>query len=249
METFKTTLFFCGCGYKTLNSGSASKHKKSSCGHEMKSESKTFLLEEEVTKHYGNAQPTPQVINNMGDHNINYIDQKQITFNLTVPDGDTRTIIYKALKSQQFQRELNGEFQPENIPALIFRHTKGRGIIRPDGEKMIHVENDKVHEKDSGGKLKKTPLNKYAKQFINDATSTLERNTDVIQPKFAKELVEDLKTENLPGHKRNEKVSGVEALKTYASGSHVMYKYPAETRGFVDRAVDAVKTEIRNANG
>ncbi|AGE54641.1 protein of unknown function (DUF1390) [Paramecium bursaria Chlorella virus KS1B] len=249
METFKIKLYTCGCGYKTTDSGSASKHKKTSCGHEMKSESKLFLLEEEVTKHYGNAINTNITV--PGDYNniINYNDNKQITFNLTVPDGDTRTIIYKALKSQQFQRELNGEFQPENIPALIFRHTKGRGIIRPDGEKMIHVENDKVHEKDSGGKLKKTPLNKYAKQFINDATSTLERNTDVIQPKFAKELVEDLKTENLPGHKRNEKVSGVEALKTYASGSHVMYKYPAETRGFVDRAVDAVKTEIRNANG
>jgi hypothetical protein len=124
METFKTTLYICGCGYKTLNNGSATRHKKSSCGHEMKSESKTFLLEEEVAKHYGNAQPTPQVINNTGDHNINYIDQKQITFNLTVPDGDTRTIIYKALKSQQFQRELNEESQLENIPAMIFRNMK-----------------------------------------------------------------------------------------------------------------------------
>ena len=56
METFKTTLFFCGCGYKTLNSGSASKHKKSSCDHEMKSESKVFLLEEEISKCYKNVQ-------------------------------------------------------------------------------------------------------------------------------------------------------------------------------------------------
>jgi len=247
METFKTTLYTCGCGYKTLNVGNSSKHKKSSCGHEMKSESKIFLLEDEVTKFYGNTQPTVTSI--VGDHSINYIDQKHITINLTVPDGDTRTVIYRALKSQQFQRELNGEFQPENIPALIFRHTKGRGIIRPDGKKVIHVEDDKVHEKDSGGKLLKTTLNKYAKKFINDATCTLENNVNLIQPKFAKELVEDLKTENLPGHKRNEKVSGVEALKNYASGSHVVYKYPAETRGFVDRAVDAVKTEIRNANG
>ncbi|AGE48345.1 protein of unknown function (DUF1390) [Paramecium bursaria Chlorella virus AN69C] len=244
MKTYKTILYTCGCGYETLHVGNSSKHKKTKCGHEMKSETREFVLKDDIPKSTGNVS----IVNNV--HNgDNYIDNKQITFNLTVPDGDTRTVIYKALKSPQFQRELNGEFQPENIPALIFRHTKGRGIVRPDGEKAIHVEDDKVHEKDSGGKLTKTPINKYAKQFINDATSTLEKNTDVIQPKFAKELVDDLKTENLPGHKRNEKVSGAEALKNYASGSHVVYKYPAETRGFVDRAVNAVKNEIRNANG
>jgi len=48
METYKTTFYMCGCGYKTLNSGNASKHKKTSCGHEMKYEMKNFLLEEEV---------------------------------------------------------------------------------------------------------------------------------------------------------------------------------------------------------
>ncbi|AGE53760.1 protein of unknown function (DUF1390) [Paramecium bursaria Chlorella virus IL3A] len=245
MKTYKTILYTCGCGYETLHVGNSSKHKKTKCGHEMKSETREFVLKDDIPKSTGNVS----IVNNVHNGDNNYIDNKQITFNLTVPDGDTRTIIYKALKSPQFQRELNGEFQPENIPALIFRHTKGRGIVRPDGEKAIHVEDDKVHEKDSGGKLTKTPINKYAKQFINDATSTLERNTDVIQPKFAKELVDDLKTENLPGHKRNEKVSGAEALKNYASGSHVVYKYPAETRGFVDRAVNAVKNEIRNANG
>jgi hypothetical protein len=246
LQYYKTSFYTCGCGYKTIDSGNASKHKKTSCGQKMKSEVKEFVLKEDIPKPTGNISVVGDYAH-IGDNN--YIDNKQITFNLTVPDGDTRTVIYKALKSPQFQRELNGEFQPENIPALIFRHTKGRGIVRPDGEKAIHVEDDKVHEKDSGGKLTKTPLNKYAKQFINDATSTLEKNTNVIQPKFAKELVDDLKTENLPGHKRNEKVSGAEALKNYASGSHVVYKYPAETRGFVDRAVNAVKNEIRNANG
>ena len=243
MKTFKTTLYTCGCGYETISAGNANKHKKTSCGHQMTSQTEEFVRKRDMS----NVQPVSNSIT--GDNNIQYIDNKQITFNLMVPDGDTRTVIYKALKSPQFQRELNGEFQPENIPALIFRHTKGRGIVRPDGEKAIHVEDDKVHEKDFGGKVVKTPLNKYAKQFINDATCTLENNTDVIQPKFAKELVDDLKTENLPGHKRDEKVSGVEALKNYASGSHVVYKYPAETRGFVSRAVDAVKKEIRHANG
>ncbi|AGE52692.1 protein of unknown function (DUF1390) [Paramecium bursaria Chlorella virus CvsA1] len=247
-ETFKTTFYICGCGYKTLNSGNASKHKKTSCGHDMKSEIKNFVLEDDAIAAVSNTNHTNITV--PGDHNTvigKYIDQKQITFNLTVPDGDTRTVIYRALQSPQFQRELNGEFHPENIPALIFRHTKGTGAIKPGGEKAIHVEDDKVHEKDPSGNLMKTPLNKYAKKFINDATTSLETNAEVIQPKFAKELVDDLKTENLPGHKKNEKISGAEALKNYAAGTNVIYKYPVETRGFVNRAVDAVKKEIRNA--
>ncbi|AGE57481.1 protein of unknown function (DUF1390) [Paramecium bursaria Chlorella virus NE-JV-4] len=243
-DTYKTTFYMCGCGYKTIAAGNANKHKKTSCGHEMKSESRSFVWEEDVKKVIGNTNITVP-----GDHNTvigKYIDQKQITFNLTVPDGDTRTVIYRALQSPQFQRELNGEFHPENIPALIFRHTKGTGAIKPGGEKAIHVEDDKVHEKDPSGNLMKTPLNKYAKKFINDATTSLETNAEVIQPKFAKELVDDFKTENLPGHKKNEKVSGAEALKNYAAGTNLVYKYPVETRGFVNRAVDAVKKEIRN---
>jgi hypothetical protein len=254
-KTFTYILYKCSCcGYETRERCHSSRHKKSiKCESPLIEKITKTAIDvddlQELLKIYSSTTTTTNI---SGDHNgdiINYNDNKQITFNLTVPDGDTRTIIYKALKSQQFQRELNGEFQPENIPALIFRHTKGRGIIRQNGEKVIHVEDDKVHEKDSGGKLTKTPLNKYAKQFINDATCTLENNVNLIQPKFAKELVDDLKTENLPGHKRDEKVSGAEALKNYASGSHVVYKYPTETRGFVTRAVDAVKKDIRHANG
>ncbi|AGE54122.1 protein of unknown function (DUF1390) [Paramecium bursaria Chlorella virus NY2B] len=245
MEFFEIKIHICGCGYKTIDKSNANKHQKTSCEKQMKTETKKVAMEEDIQKFYGNGQSNHLTV--QGDHN--YIDNKQITFNLIVPDGDTRTVIYKALKSQQFQRDLNGEFQPENIPALIFRHTKGRGIIRSEGEQIIHVEDDKVHEKDFGGKVVKTTLNKYARKFINDATCTIENNTNVIQPKFAKELVEDLKTPNLPGHKRGEKVSGAEALKNYATGAHVVYKYPPETKGFVDRAVDAVKKEIRHANG
>ncbi|ABU43656.1 hypothetical protein AR158_C110R [Paramecium bursaria Chlorella virus AR158] len=48
LDTYKTTFYMCGCGYKTLNNGSASKHKKTSCGHEMTHETKIFLLQEDV---------------------------------------------------------------------------------------------------------------------------------------------------------------------------------------------------------
>jgi hypothetical protein len=71
---------------------------------------------------------------------------------LTIPDGDTRTVIYKALQSPQFQRELNGEFEVEKIPALIFRHAKGSGLTKDGPEKFVRVEDDKVHERDMKGK-------------------------------------------------------------------------------------------------
>ncbi|APC25590.1 hypothetical protein BST79_gp077 [Only Syngen Nebraska virus 5] len=239
METFKTTLFSCGCGYKTLNSGSASKHKKTACGHTMTSKTEEFILKNDMS----NVQPVHNTVN--GDYA--YIDQKQITFNLIVPNGDTRTVIYKALKSPQFQRELNGEYELEKIPALIFRHAKGSAITKDGPEKLVRVEDDKVHERDMNGNITKTTLNKYTKKFIGDATNSIEANEHLIECKYGKELVQEFTAKNLPGHKRNEKVSAAEALKNYASGSHVVYKYPAGTRKVVDSAVGYVRKAIIDA--
>jgi hypothetical protein len=45
MEKFTATLYTCGCGYKTLHQGNASRHKKIQCGHAMTSTSECFVLE------------------------------------------------------------------------------------------------------------------------------------------------------------------------------------------------------------
>ena len=37
IETFKSTLYICGCGYKTIDKGNSAKHKKVTCGHDMRS--------------------------------------------------------------------------------------------------------------------------------------------------------------------------------------------------------------------
>ncbi|AAC96971.1 hypothetical protein PBCV1_A647R [Paramecium bursaria Chlorella virus 1] len=50
MESYRTTFYKCGCGYKTIAAGNANKHKKTSCGHEMNSESRSFIWEEDVKK-------------------------------------------------------------------------------------------------------------------------------------------------------------------------------------------------------
>ncbi|AGE48397.1 protein of unknown function (DUF1390) [Paramecium bursaria Chlorella virus AN69C] len=242
IETFKTTLFTCGCGYKTLNSGNASTHKKGSCGHQMTSQTEEFVRKRDVS----NVQPAS--INNTyncGDYA--YIDQKQITFNLTIPNGDTRTVIYKALQSPQFQRELNGEFEVEKIPALIFRHAKGSGLTKDGPDKFVRVEDDKVHERDMKGNITKTTLNKYTKKFIGDAATSIEANEHLIECKYGKELVQEFTAKTLQGHKKGEKVSAAEALKNYSTGSHIVYKYPAGTRKVVDSAVGYVKDAIIDA--
>ncbi|APC25644.1 hypothetical protein BST79_gp131 [Only Syngen Nebraska virus 5] len=47
MKTYDIKLHRCGCGYETTHDGNASRHKKSSCGHEMKSEVKEFVFKDE----------------------------------------------------------------------------------------------------------------------------------------------------------------------------------------------------------
>ena len=43
IETFKLTLYVCGCGYKATNTGNVSKHRKVSCGHEMTGDMTEFV--------------------------------------------------------------------------------------------------------------------------------------------------------------------------------------------------------------
>lgn len=43
IETFKMTLYVCGCGYKTTHCGNAGKHKKNVCGHEMTNDVTEFV--------------------------------------------------------------------------------------------------------------------------------------------------------------------------------------------------------------
>lgn len=242
MKTYTNILYTCGCGYETLYSGNACKHKKISCGHEMTSKTEEFVLKRD-------AANVASVVNTAnGDHNINYFDQKQITINLVVPNADTRTLIFKACETTQFQRDLAGEFEVERIPALIFRHAKGRAVTHDSPNTFVKLHDDKVHEKDANGNVTKTSLTKYAKKFIGDATTTLITHTDIIKDKHAKELVGDMYAKNLPSHKRGEKISTAEVLQNFSSGDHVIYKYPAETRKVCDTAMNHMKDVIREAS-
>ena len=50
MKIYNILYYTCGCGYETSNPGNASKHKKVDCGHTMTSQSKEFVVKEDVDK-------------------------------------------------------------------------------------------------------------------------------------------------------------------------------------------------------
>jgi len=90
VEIFKITLYVCGCGYKTTNSGNSIKHKKVACGHEMKNEKKEMVLKED----YDNKGNTSVINNHVeGDHvEGNKIDNSTHTTNITLvlPEKTTK---------------------------------------------------------------------------------------------------------------------------------------------------------------
>ena len=53
IDTFKLTLYACGCGYKTIHGGNASKHKKVSCGHVMTNDMTEFVTKKDHLASHG----------------------------------------------------------------------------------------------------------------------------------------------------------------------------------------------------
>ncbi|AGE57677.1 protein of unknown function (DUF1390) [Acanthocystis turfacea Chlorella virus NTS-1] len=58
MKDYTIQLYVCGCGYETANSGNASKHKKTSCGHSISSETTEFVLKKDIN----NLKPWEDIV-------------------------------------------------------------------------------------------------------------------------------------------------------------------------------------------
>ena len=88
MDIYNFTVHVCGCGYRTGDHGNANKHKKTSCGHDMKTEKIDFVTMKDHMAALGN---TPQVgnvstyiaSNHNGDVNTHNGDNN-ITTNVTL---------------------------------------------------------------------------------------------------------------------------------------------------------------------
>ena len=67
IETFKFPVYVCGCGYRTGHSSNATRHKKVSCGCEMKTEKMEFVLKQEYLEVIGEAIPKEKTTRTTGD--------------------------------------------------------------------------------------------------------------------------------------------------------------------------------------
>ena len=101
IETYKFTVYSCGCGYTTSKSGNAARHKKKLCGHEILLDTKNFVLETDHLKtiaelsnnnHFANAATIEQTINGDNAYIDNSTDNSTNITNVTLvlPERTTK---------------------------------------------------------------------------------------------------------------------------------------------------------------
>ena len=98
IEIFKFSVYSCGCGYKTGDSGNATRHRKGPCGHEMKTEKTEFVTRKDHLAALGNTPPVGNVAtyttNNTDNssHVDNSIDNSThtVNINLMLPERTTK---------------------------------------------------------------------------------------------------------------------------------------------------------------
>ena len=237
METFLATLYTCGCGYKTLNCGNASKHKKTKCGHAMYNTSEKFVLERDMIASVGN--PTNCIT---GDHftNNGNLHMTNITINLTVPDKSVVSAVYDAVKNPDCVRELKYA-DPQEIPAILFKYTRGtcadKQYIKYDPDKNTVLHKDPITGKEVAKDLKK-----YRNEY-------LVKNADVYDDTYhiqymPKEIQRNMNELSRPV-KKDAPIPAADVIKMCASGDHRMYKLPHDSKKFYTDVVDNVDKEIK----
>ena len=106
IETFKFTVYMCGCGYKTTDTSNANKHKKVSCGYEVKSEKIDFVMKKDhdivVGKTHGDTVQRDKIIDNSthtDNSTINITDNSVTNVTLVLPERTTKEDFVDYLQS------------------------------------------------------------------------------------------------------------------------------------------------------
>ena len=249
MKTYKTTLHLCGCGYETLLSGNATKHKKTSCGHTMTSVSKNFVLEEDHLAAIKETSSNVCITNSTIQGDVNVIDtQNNNTINITlqVPDKSVIASIQEAVKNQDCVDELRGA-DPQQIPAILFKYTRGtkaeQKVIKYDADKNVVRHVDPITGKEVAKDLKR-----YRNEY-------LVKNADVYDddyyiPYMPQKVQRSMKEMTTPlfdsGKKKDMQIPAADVIKMCASGDHRMYKFPVETKKFYTDVAENVDNEIKS---
>jgi hypothetical protein len=105
IEILKSTLYICGCGYKTLDKGNSAKHKKVSCGHSMTNELTEFVMKKDYDIAVGKTENNIVTGNNstvnIGNDNstVNITDNSITNLTLVLPDRTTKEDFVEYLES------------------------------------------------------------------------------------------------------------------------------------------------------
>ena len=123
IEIFKFSVYICGCGYKTGHSGNAARHKKSLCGHEIKTEMTEFVTRKDHLVALGKASHnvgnvSTYIANNTDNstNNTHNGDINNITNNVTLvlPERTTKEDFVEYLR----EMEHLGYRAPEQIATM-----------------------------------------------------------------------------------------------------------------------------------
>lgn len=250
IETFKLALYVCGCGYKTTNTGNASKHKKVSCGHTMTSEMTEFVTKKDHLASHGKLDESNtslgdtvarDKITNIDNstHNGDNIDNSTNITNVTLvlPDRTTKEDFLEYL------RELDhlGYRAPEQIatmPGKMLMFTR-------DAKKVpgaLIERNKKIIEKLPDGTERIMGKKKAIQTYTHEAVDAL-----CLQPP-ANGVVDFLETER--GSKRT-KISLQDAAKLRVTNPREYHQGVPEDVKFrhqkieshTEKALDKITTE------
>lgn len=127
IDTFKLTLYACGCGYKTIHGGNASKHKKVSCGHEMTNEMTEFVTKKDHLASHGtqitnnNDNRVDNSHNHIGDNIDNSTNITNVT--LVLPERTTKEDFLDYLQSLE-HLGFRAPEQVATMPAKMLMFTR-----------------------------------------------------------------------------------------------------------------------------
>ena len=241
IETFKFSVYICGCGYKTGHSGNAARHKKSQCGHEIKTEMTEFVMKKDYLASHGtqittnNDNRVDNSHNHIGDNIDNSTNITNVT--LVLPERTTKEDFLEYL------RELDhlGYRAPEQIatmPGKMLMFTR-------DAKKVpgaLIERNKKIIEKLPDGTERIMGKKKAIQTYTHEAVDAL-----CLQPP-ANGVVDFLETER--GSKRT-KISLQDAAKLRVTNPREYHQGVPEDVKFrhqkieshTEKALDKITTE------
>jgi len=174
LEVFKFTVHLCGCGYKTTQWGNASRHKKTSCGHEMENNVKEFVLKESVSSlidtghasHVGNATTINNTHN--GDNNTHNGDNITTNITLVLPERTTQEDFRVYLETLDHLGFRTPE-QVATMPGKMLMFTRGAKELPG----ALVERNKKIVEKLPDGSERVMAKKKAIQTYTNEAVDAL----------------------------------------------------------------------------